>query len=371
MSKTAKQVLGISGGKDSAALAIYLHQKYPYLPIEYYTSDTGKELEETYRLIKNLETHLGEKITILKAYDGSEEKPFDHELRLNGNFLPSPKRRWCTIKLKIEPFEQYIGDEAPTISYVGIRGDEEREGYVSTKRNIQSIFPFRKNIWSEEITMKFLGNANLKNLIGYYEQFSTHPMFDRMMEMAQEKLSLKFNQKQKLNALLDLGIKEYNKAMFDWLKTTDYPLAYVDINDFPLIENEDVLKIDDIFRLLNDSGVGVPKYYQEMQYEVNGKTGVYNRSRSGCFFCFYQQRIEWIWLYEQHPDKFAEAMEYEKDGYTWIEGETLAELIKPARIQKIKEEHLKKTEKIAQQKKSSYLLDILEEQEQGCASCFI
>ncbi len=43
-----RHVLGISGGKDSAALAIYMKQNYPELDIEYYTSDTGKELDETY-----------------------------------------------------------------------------------------------------------------------------------------------------------------------------------------------------------------------------------------------------------------------------------------------------------------------------------
>lgn len=34
MSKV-RHVLGISGGKDSAALAIYLKRLYPQLPIEY------------------------------------------------------------------------------------------------------------------------------------------------------------------------------------------------------------------------------------------------------------------------------------------------------------------------------------------------
>lgn len=36
-----RHVLGISGGKDSAALAIYMKQKYPTLKVEYYNSDTG------------------------------------------------------------------------------------------------------------------------------------------------------------------------------------------------------------------------------------------------------------------------------------------------------------------------------------------
>ena len=56
MSKT-KHLVGISGGKDSAALAIYLHDKYPDLPVTYYFCDTGKELDETYQLVKNLEIY--------------------------------------------------------------------------------------------------------------------------------------------------------------------------------------------------------------------------------------------------------------------------------------------------------------------------
>ena len=96
--------------------------------------------------------------------------------------------------------------------------------------------------------------------------------------------------------------------------TTEYPIGKLD--SFPLIDNDEVLVKDDIFRLLRESGVGVPKYYEEIPFEVDGKTGTYCRSRSGCYFCFFQQKIEWIWLYEQHPELYKKAMEFEKDGYT-------------------------------------------------------
>lgn len=43
MSKV-RHVLGISGGKDSAALAIYLKRLYPQLPIEYYSSFASKKV---------------------------------------------------------------------------------------------------------------------------------------------------------------------------------------------------------------------------------------------------------------------------------------------------------------------------------------
>jgi 3'-phosphoadenosine 5'-phosphosulfate sulfotransferase (PAPS reductase)/FAD synthetase len=103
MENKVRHVLGISGGKDSAALAIYLFNKYPQLDIEYYTCDTGKELEATYQLIKNLEIYLGKKIALLEAADKSHEDPFDHFLKLYGGYLPSSTSRWCTRKLKLDP----------------------------------------------------------------------------------------------------------------------------------------------------------------------------------------------------------------------------------------------------------------------------
>lgn len=57
--KKVRHVLGISGGKDSAALAIYLNNNYPDLNIEYYFCDTGKELQETLDLVNRIENYLG------------------------------------------------------------------------------------------------------------------------------------------------------------------------------------------------------------------------------------------------------------------------------------------------------------------------
>lgn len=67
MHHKVKHVLGISGGKDSAALAIYLNDKYPAMDVEYYSCDTGKKLDELYQLIKNLEIYLGKSIKVLNG----------------------------------------------------------------------------------------------------------------------------------------------------------------------------------------------------------------------------------------------------------------------------------------------------------------
>lgn len=367
MSKV-RHVLGISGGKDSAALAIYVKTKYPSLDLEFYTCDTGKELDETYQLIKNLEIYLGIKIELLQGAQNSSEDPFDHFLKMYGGYLPSSQARWCTKKLKLEPFEKYVGDD-PVVSYVGIRGDEEREGYISTKKNIQSIFPFRKNIWSRDVVTKFLANQNMEQLLAMSKHIEFGKNQEKALQTITRKIDTSFTLDQKLNMLLDANVKAFNHLVFEFLKTTDYPLATEAI--FPLLDNNEVLLRDDIFRILEESGVGVPAYYNKIDFEINGKKGEYARSRSGCFFCFFQQKIEWVWLYEQHPDLYKKAMEYEKDGYTWTQTESLEELIQPKRMASIKEEYVKRMEKKSKAK-SPYLVDILDDAEgEGCAACFI
>ncbi len=371
-----KHVLGISGGKDSAALAIYLKKLYPSLEIEYYTCDTGKELDDTYKLIDNLEGYLGKKIKKLRAVKDSPEDPFDHFLQLQGGYLPSSIARWCTKKLKLDPFEKYIAGDGPIVSYVGIRGDEDREGYISTKPDIQSIFPFRKNIWSEDVVRKIFNNTNIGQVERLYKEVSENKgSLDRMLEIATRPLSLTYTQPQKLEQLLNLSISDFNRVVFSFLKTTDYPLGKE--TDFPLLSNEDVLVRADIFKILRESGVGVPAYYEEREYyvEIDGeiKVGKYSRSRSGCYFCFYQQRIEWVWLYENHPHLFKQAMTYEKDGYTWAQNESLEELARPERRDTIKREYYLKTQRNKARKTSDFLVDMFtdEEETEGCAACFI
>ena len=75
----------------------------------------------------------------------------------------------------------------------------------------------------------------------------------------------------------------------------------------------------DVFRILEDS-IGVPEYYQW-------------RSRSGCYFCFFQRQDELIGLADTHPELFARAKRYEKVDpnsgrqLTWVQGRTLDDVL--------------------------------------------
>src|SRR5690606_26573813 len=154
-----------------------------------------------------------------------------------------------------------------------IRGDEEREGYISHKPNIQSIFPFRKNIWSEEIISKILNNENIKILTDVCSSFISDNIKDEFIRVIKEPLTFSYDKIRILNDLLTISTAGFNKVVFSYMKTLSYPISYLE--DYPLLENEDVLVRDDIFRILKDSGVGVPEYYNKIEFELDGQKGYY------------------------------------------------------------------------------------------------
>ncbi len=68
-----RHILSLSGGKDSAALAIYMRDRVP--DMEYIFHDTDKELPETYEYLARLEAILGKRIAKTTA-----DQSFDHWL---------------------------------------------------------------------------------------------------------------------------------------------------------------------------------------------------------------------------------------------------------------------------------------------------
>jgi len=193
-----RHICGISGGKDSSALAVYLRERVPQM--EYFFCDTGAELPETYEYLDKLEVALGKRIERLNS-----KKGFEHWFEVYRGTLPSPQMRWCTVKMKLEPIEAWVGNDEVT-SYVAIRADElNRTGYVSTRPNIRSVFPFV----------------------------------------------------------------------------------------------EDGIDKDGILQILSEAGLGLPSYYEW-------------RTRSGCYFCFFQRKAEWIALSERHPELWERAIAIEQ-----------------------------------------------------------
>ncbi len=270
-----RHVLGISGGKDSAALAVYIKDNHPQISekMEYFFTDTGAELQEVYDTLDKLEAYLGKPINRL-----SSSRDFNHWLTLHDNMLPSVKARWCTRVLKIKPFEEFVGDD-PVISYVGIRADENREGYISQKETIKAVFPFA----------------------------------------------------------------------------------------------EDGIVRDDVFRILEES-IGIPAYYQW-------------RSRSGCFFCFFQRQDEWLGLKRRHPELFQKALDMEKNvgkrkfdwgtaerikagnGYTWNQSGSLEEIVIRAEEKELSDNKTNTKVRIKWQDVLRNEMDDDDPEDQACLIC--
>lgn len=139
-----RHVLNVSGGKDSSALALLIAGRVKGLEhfrhdgVEYVFCDTQKELPETYEYLARLEAELGSKIIRLNAKAG-----FDHWHKVFNGYLPSPQNRWCTKMLKLKPFEAHVGNDN-VVSYVGLRADEDRIGYISRKPNIKTRYPLKE-----------------------------------------------------------------------------------------------------------------------------------------------------------------------------------------------------------------------------------
>ena len=95
---------------------------------------------------------------------------------------------------------------------------------------------------------------------------------------------------------------------------------------YPLRELGVGLKL--VYQLLQAQGLLPPTFfwptiYEPVQRHLRGfnwesqlTTHEFNvlfagRSRSNCFFCFFQRQYEWIWLSEAHPDLFQKAVDLE------------------------------------------------------------
>jgi len=112
---------------------------------------------------------------------------------------------------------------------------------------------------------------------------------------------------------------------------------------------EDCVDKEGVMDILETSGLGLPDYYKW-------------RSRSGCTFCFFQKKSEWIGLKENHPKAWAHAKSLEKTAdkhdspFTWIKDMPLTELEKPEVIEKVKSHHKKQLEKLKLNKKPQLVI---------------
>jgi len=124
--------------------------------------------------------------------------------------------------------------------------------------------------------------------------------------------------------------------------------------------------------ILRDSGIGMPPYT------------VWGRSRSGCFFCFFQKSIEWVRLFENHPELFQLAEEYEdksneiKGGhFQWNDDYRLRDLRQPENVHRIRDRYEESRRRRWQNRPGKKLMETLggvedeEDELKGCTICHL
>jgi 3'-phosphoadenosine 5'-phosphosulfate sulfotransferase (PAPS reductase)/FAD synthetase len=135
-------VVALSGGKDSTAMGLRLHELHPEIDFKYVCTPTGNEPEAMFSHWRKIGELLG--TPIIPIVGGTLKGKI-----LEQKALPNVWQRWCTRMLKIEPYAAWLMQQGEVTSYVGIRADEpEREsGDYSDIPGVIMRFPMREWGW--------------------------------------------------------------------------------------------------------------------------------------------------------------------------------------------------------------------------------
>lgn len=144
-----KHVVGLSGGKDSTAMAMWLVENEPR-EYEFICNETGDELPEMIAHWERLERLLGAPLKRVRHAESLTELCETQEA------LPNWRQRWCTRILKIEPTIRYMQSlPDDSVLYVGLRADEEaRPGLFD--EDIAVRFPLRERGFTEADVYAYL-----------------------------------------------------------------------------------------------------------------------------------------------------------------------------------------------------------------------
>ena len=131
-----KIIVAFSGGKDSTAMVLRLHELG--IPFNILYTPTGNELPGVNEHIEKVLSFTGSEMIDIKS-------PTLEELIIEQNCLPNWRMRWCTRMIKIEPAHKWLASNQEITQAVGLRADEDGRIGIETDNNV--IYPLREWGW--------------------------------------------------------------------------------------------------------------------------------------------------------------------------------------------------------------------------------
>ncbi len=187
----------------------------------------------------------------------------------------------------------------------GIRIDEII--FAETKNEMPKTYIFLKEFkeWCKKNDLKFTEvQSPLGNLRKHYEDKKIIPY--RMFRSCTDKFKVRpINKyikekypKQQVNMFMGIASDEKHRAERMGDKTNIH-------FEFPLVEKE--IDRQGCIDIIKEEGLSVPV-------------------KSGCYFCPFQPKNEWIKLYEKYPKLFDECIKFEKNGRAYPEGNLMGNM---------------------------------------------
>src|SRR5215475_3929443 len=172
------QYVAFSGGKDSTAMALRLHELGESFELLF--TPTGDELPELHAHIAQIAARVGAPVVM-------PPNRSLYEWITTYRALPNFRMRWCTRQIKIEPCIAYLLAHPGSTLLVGLRADEEARlglyGEYATYR-----YPLREWGWRVRDVWRYLAAQRVtvprrtdcalcydQRLIEWYQLYRDHP----------------------------------------------------------------------------------------------------------------------------------------------------------------------------------------------------
>lgn len=146
------QVVAFSGGKDSTAVALLLHERGEEFDLLF--TPTGNELPELVEHMDRVVAKVGKRLIVPPNRTLADWiNHFDA--------LPNNRQRWCTRLIKIEPCIAYLKSHPDTTLCVGLRADEmTRDGLYGAHATYR--YPLREAAMDLEAVLSLCDRHDLR-----------------------------------------------------------------------------------------------------------------------------------------------------------------------------------------------------------------